>query len=402
MRSSNNRISRCGTGIAIAVACLLAAASCREPVPGHPHVKRNDSAALEILAQSPAHTVLSRQTVVRFGQTTLKDSATLYGIIIPDERRTNKIAARFGGRVEKLYVRLPYQYVRKGEKLLDLYSPDLTTAIGEYLFLRERDSASSMVLQSRQKLKLFNLTDAQIAAFEKSGEAPSTISLYSPYEGYLISFGDPAEQAAGPEETSAGGMNGMSQPGSDEAAMSGGGAVREGSYVVAGQTLFAINNVEKIIAWLSISPGTQGAIQTGMPVAVESELLPGRVLNGTVLLVEPGLESGQRFPAVRVLLENPGGLLKINSLVKATLPLAGESLNLLPASAVLDLGKRQIVWVKSGELDHVPYFTPRVVVARQGSARLTEILSGLKPGEEVALDAGLLTDREGIIQTELP
>ena len=386
----------------IAAVAMFAGVSCSTPVPGHPHVKRNDSAGLELLSQSPAHTVLSRQTVIRFGQTTSQDTIALNGIIIPDERRTNKIAARFGGRVEKLYVRLPYEYVKKGEKLLDLYSPELTTAVNEYLFLLARDSASSLAKHSREKLRLYGMTDAQMKSFEREGKAPYTITLYSPYEGYLVSAGDPVSQRPGRNERPGGTMS-MGQTGEgNEPAMNTFPVIREGSYVTTGQTLFSINNAEEVFALLSIAPGMQTVVKPGMQISVTSELEPARALNGTVVLVEPGLGDGQRFLGVRVLLDNAGGLLKFNLLVKATLPLSTENLSLLPASAVLDLGKRQIVWVKSGELDRVPFFTPRVVLARQSSARFTEILSGLEPGEEVARDAGLLVDREGIIQTELP
>lgn len=401
MRPSSKWNNLCRKGIVAVV--MLAVASCSTPVPGHPHVKRNDSAALEILSQSPAHTVLSRQTVIRFGQTTSQDTIALDGIIIPDERRTNKIAARFGGRVEKLYVRLPYQYVKKGEKLLDLYSPELTTAVNEYLFLLARDSASSLAKHSREKLRLYGMTDAQMKSFEREGKAPYTITLYSPYEGYLVSFGDPAAQPPVMNERPGGTMNSMGKTGEgNEPAMNTSPVIREGSYVTTGQTLFAMNNAEEVFALLSIVPEMQTAVKPGVQISVISELEPSRALDGTVVLVEPGLGEGQRFLGVRVLLDNAGGLLKFNSLVKATFPLSTENLSLLPASAVLDLGKRQIVWVRSGELDRVPFFTPRVVLARQHSARFTEILSGLEPGEEVARDAGLLVDREGIIQTELP
>ena len=102
------------------------------------------------------------------------------GYITLDERRSNKISAWFSGRIEKLYIRYNLQHVRKGEKILDLYSAELNTYQEELLFLLKRESDTSLVEKAREKLRLLGLTAAQISRIETTGETFYSISVYSP------------------------------------------------------------------------------------------------------------------------------------------------------------------------------------------------------------------------------
>lgn len=400
---SNNRIS--GFGIVLITVCLCGA--CSSTQHEHPVTGATDTLLIEILAQTPAYTVLSEQSVVRFGDAIQSDTIGMNGIIVPDERRTNKIAARVNGRIEKLYVRFPYQYVSKGEKLLDLYSEELNTAINEYIFLWRKDSASLLTARSRQKLLLWGMMNFQMDGFTKTGKVPATISLYSPYSGYVVQMGGSntsAGTASGPGDM--GTMGSMKSP--DVKSRSGqvsttSASMREGVYVAAGQTLYALNDAKEVIALFSLTTADLSSVKEGTEVNVKNELLPGTFLTGTVDLVESSFESGdQRFLSARVKLENNSGVLKFNSLAKGeiirSLPAA---VTWLPSSCLFDLGTRKIVWVKSGVADGVPVFTPRIVVTGAGDAGRTEIISGLTQGEEVALEGGLMTDREGIIKTDL-
>lgn len=395
--------------IIIAALCCspaLLVTSCTSSPGTKPQVANADTAVLELLAQSTGHTVLSRQTVIRFGVTQPKDTLRMNGIIIPDERRTNKIAARFGGRIEKLYVRFPFQYVGKGEKLLDLYSPELNASISEYLFLRAKDSLSVLTAQAKQKLVLLGLTGSQLDQFVKAGKVPPSVSIYASYEGYVLPFDTPsnAANAMTGNNSSNPGMSSMGQTGNNNAATAStnSSAIREGAYISAGQTLFAINDAKEIIASFSISSAAFSSMQTGIMVNVKSELSPGQSISGSVQLIEPIFESGQRFVSVRVPLTNATGILKFNSLVTGELQHTSTSVYAIPSSCVYDLGERKIVWVKTGEADHVPFFTPRIITTGTDDGQNTEVLSGLQPGEEIAQDAGLMVDREGIIQIKQP
>jgi Cu(I)/Ag(I) efflux system membrane fusion protein len=266
--------------------------------------------------------------------------------------------------------------------------------------LQKQDKNSTLTAQSHQRMLLFGISETQISDFEKNGTAPPTVTLYSPYEGYAVPS-EPMKATGGSmTSTSGGSMSEMNVSNSNDNQAGQSLQFREGAYITAGQTLFSINDAKEVIALLSVSPGS--TIRSGMPLEITSELLPGQKINSAVNLVEPAQEAGQRFLYARAVLQNSNGQLSYNSLVKATTRTSTGLPNTLPSACVLDLGKRKIVWVKTKEVNQVSVFMPRIVVTGFVNDGYTEILSGLSTGEEVAQDAGLLVDREGIIQTELP
>jgi Cu(I)/Ag(I) efflux system membrane fusion protein len=382
--------------------CVVMDLSCSAPVIDHAKKDDVDSVALSILARSPGTVVLSQQSVVRFGTTVPGDDIAAKGMIIPDDSRTNTIAARSGGRIEKLYIHQPYQFVKKGEKLLDLYSPDLNTAISEYLFVWNKDSTSSLTQSARKKLVLLGLEEFQLRSIEKNNSVPPAISLYSPYAGYVISSGAATNSTGNSSmENNSSAMNGMNAAGSNkDNIISPASSIKEGAYIVPGQVLFSVNDAQQVIALLNVDAADQSSVQEGLEVVVTSETQNNSSIKGTINLVEPEFRNGQHSLSVRVGLDNSNGLLKFNSLVNAEIDVASTTAASLPSSCIFDLGERKIVWVKTGEAGHVPYFTPRVITSGNSFGNYTEILSGIDPGEEVALQAGLMVDRDGIIQTD--
>ncbi|GAB3833958.1 hypothetical protein GCM10028895_53590 [Pontibacter rugosus] len=158
-------------------------------------------------------TVISRQAVVQAGDSSMRYSFSGNGYVDFDQRRSRKIAVRVGGRIERLYIKYNYQYVRKGEKLMELYSPELNTFVEEFLFVSRQSKDPVLLDKARQKLRLLGLTEAQINQFTRSGRAPFTISVYSPYEGYVLfsPSGSGGGMGAG-AGTESGGMGEWLQP----------------------------------------------------------------------------------------------------------------------------------------------------------------------------------------------
>src|SRR3546814_14261850 len=98
----------------------------------------------------------------------------------------NTIAVLFGGRIEKMYVHYQLEPVRKGQKIMEIYSPEIVTAQRELLYLLESDPGNaSLIGASRQKLRLLGLTDEQINRLTETGEESYSLAIYSPYRGYL-------------------------------------------------------------------------------------------------------------------------------------------------------------------------------------------------------------------------
>jgi Cu(I)/Ag(I) efflux system membrane fusion protein len=332
------------------------------------------------------------------------------GYILPDERRSNKVSARFSGRIEKLYVRYNLQRVKKGEKILDLYSPELNTYQEELLFLIKRNSDSSLVEKAKEKLRLLGLTPEQINRIERNGEMIYSIGIYSPQEGYVLFTTPSPTQGMGSSgindgsknASMGGGMGGGSGALSSGAAVvSSNGQIREGDYVNQGQTLFQVNDLQQVWALFAVDNRHQQTLRQGMTVTLNSELYPNETIHATLNLIEPAYQKNQKFILSRVYLKNPGGKYKINSLIKAEIRPANSNFLTVPYSSILFLGKRKIVWVLKGKTpEGNKIFEARDVSIGAVFGNRVVIKSGLNQEEEVALDAGYLLDREGLIQPE--
>jgi Cu(I)/Ag(I) efflux system membrane fusion protein len=210
------------------------------------------SGDLQNLLRSPDATVVSTQPTVYPSAGAPELTLTLTGRVEYDTRRTEAIAARFGGRVEKLLIRYNYQPVTKGQKLLEVYSPELVTAQQELIFILTNDAGNQTLLRgARQKLRLLGLTEAQINRAAATRKPEYKVAIYSPYTGYVVE--QPAQSGGAlppPPAPDAGGMG----SGSGSSSMGGGAApasapaastpteaglsLTEGAYVTTGQTLW--------------------------------------------------------------------------------------------------------------------------------------------------------------------
>ncbi len=363
-----------------------------------------DSLNLSSYVMPVSHQVISAQKTVMVMPADSAHVIGALGYIVPDERRNYKVSARFSGRIEKLYVRYNLQRVKKGEKILDLYSTELNTYQEELVFLLKRNSDPSLVEKAKEKLRLLGLTPAQISHIENTGETSFSIGIYSPQGGYvLFTPSSPAAgmRAGGKNAGMGGGMGGGGEPSSGASVVSGGSQIREGDYVGQGQTLFWINDLQQVWAMLAVDNRHQQALRPGMSVTLKSELYPNETIRAKLNLIEPAYQENQKFILSRVYLKNPGGRYKINSLIKAEMMPAKSNALTVPYSSVLFLGKRKIVWVLKGKTrEGNKIFEARNVSVGIVSGDRVVISSGLARGEEVALDAGYLLDREGLILPE--
>lgn len=365
--------------------------------------------ALSISAEPTNRKVISSQALVKPIKQLQSSPVNAYGFIALDERRSNQVAARVGGRIEKLYVKYENQFVRKGDKILELYSPDLNTNQEELLYAHRVDPEGEITKHAAHKLKLLGITDAQIKQIIESGKTLFTLSIYSLYDGYI--FYSPSTQMP-PTETAmassagskmGGGMGSGSQqkqPASSSTT-SASGPVREGAYVSPGQTLFWINDLREVWGILSVDNLHQDEIALNDSVTLTSELVPDKPIKTIVRYIEPQYATGQKFIQVRVYLSNANRNLRINSLLEATIyPKTKESLT-LPATSILYLGGRQAVWKKVGQTEEGTHILEiRFVRLGPVSQGRVTVLHGLEADDEVALDAGYLMDRESLVKPE--
>lgn len=366
--------------------------------------------ALSISAEPTNRKVISSQALVKPLKQLQSSPVNAYGFISLDERRSNQVSARVGGRIEKLYVKYENQFVRKGDKILDLYSPDLNTYQEELLYAHKVDPDGELPKHAGHKLKLLGITDAQIKRIIESGKTSLTLSIYSAYDGYIFYTPSTLMTPSGTAMASSpggskmgGGMGSGSrqrQPASTSMS-SASGPVREGAYVSAGQTLFWINDLREVWGILSVDNLHQDVIALNDSIKVVSELIPEKPFNSIIRFIEPQYNTSQKFIQVRVYLPNTNKNLSINSLLEATIyPKAKESLT-LPASSILFLGGRQAVWKKGGQTEEGTHIL-EIQFVRLGPVSLGRVTvqSGLEADDEVALDAGYLMDSESLVKPE--
>lgn len=320
------------------------------------------------------------------------------GYITYDPRRNKTVASRVAGRIERLYVKYNNQYVKRGERILDLYSPDLNSYVNEYLFLRKNGSDRALVSAARYKLQQLGMTSQQLEKLDQPGTHTNLVSVFSNAEGYInFRLGATVEPTGKEAQASLNRMSEMGETGEEVVPPVGASSISEGAYVNAGQTLFSVNDLEEVWAVVSLPASTAPHFRLRDKIRLQSELRPGEI-DEEIDFIEPVYDAGQRFMQIRVHLRNPGRLLKLNSLVKAKVIPSTRLTWVLPVSSVYDLGKRKIVWVyKDKTSTGAKLFEAREVVTGSLQDNTIQVLKGLDEKDQVAQYAGYMVDSEGFI-----
>lgn len=353
--------------------------------------------------QAPNKVVLSRQSVVKLRSGKENGQVDVKGQIEVDRTRSKVVSARFGGRIEKIYVKYDFQRIAKGDKILEIYSPELNTAQEEHLLLYNQAQNDGILNQSRNKLKFLGLTDQQINRLEKDKKVFSTITIYSPHSGFVIFSDEITNKAVISDNKPSMGSMGMNSPTKKESNYgSGKDQLREGSYVNKGETYFAINDLNTVWAILSVPSTNSSQLKVQQILSISSDLISNRRFEGRIQTIERVFETNdQRFLRVRIPLKNEKNQLKINSLISAKIPLNSSQQFTVPKSAVIRTGLNSYVWVRKGKTKQGSgIFELRSVILGGISGKYAVISSGLNPNEEIALAAGLLTDSETFLSHE--
>jgi Cu(I)/Ag(I) efflux system membrane fusion protein len=293
------------------------------------------------------------------------------GRVVPDETGVRRVQTRVSGWVEKLYVNFAGQYVRQGEPILSVYSPELLSSQEEFLQAKEtaaRMTASSdietrkfgevLLNAAKRRLRLFEVPDNFIRELERTKKATSAVTLVAPISGYVI-----------------------------------GKAVLEGQKTEPGMELFTISDLSKIWIEADFYEYEANTLKTGMDATVSSSYFPEKLI-GKIAYVYPYLNAESRTLKARLEFSNENMVLKPGMFVDVSLMAdLGESV-VIPDSAVMDSGVRKIVFVNKAKNS----FEPREIKTGAKSNGKYQILSGLQPGEMVAVRANFLLDSESRLQ----
>jgi Cu(I)/Ag(I) efflux system membrane fusion protein len=297
------------------------------------------------------------------------------------------IAARISGRIEKLYVKYRFQKINKGQKIMDIYSPELMTAQQNLLFLLKSDADNTTMIQAaKQKLLLLGFSELQLQQVIQSGKPSLTISVYSHYSGHIH------------EATGTVSMN--AEISTEEAAMIEGAettqelSLKEGMYVQKGQTLFSVYDPDRVWILLTIYPQDQAFIKTGDKVRIVPETKPDKDFRATINYIEPFFRKGSKTIVARVNYDNRALQLPIGSQVKATVFSGMHKGMWLPKEAVLSLGLDKVVFLKTTE-GLIVYKIETGHVHK----KLLQVTSGLQEKDSVAANAQYLIDSESFVKT---
>jgi membrane fusion protein, copper/silver efflux system len=285
------------------------------------------------------------------------------GTVQEDERRVTVVALRFEGFVESVANVTTGDHVHKGQVLMNVYSPALSSAAAEYLSAFNAGAAGKDLKGARRRLENLATPEPAIMELERTREISLLIPWLAPQYGEIL------ERNA---------VNGLR--------------------AAPGDVLFRI--ADHTLVWVIIDVAERDLAQValGTKVTIRPRALAGQIFSGTVALIYPHLNATTRTARIRVEVPNPDELLRPEMYVDAEIE-TGTSNPVLavPDSAVLDSGVRQAVLVDKGE----GRFEPREVKLGRRGGGLVEVVNGLSEGEAVVTSANFLIDAESNLKAAL-
>lgn len=341
--------------------------------------KNND---LNILLKPTDEYVISSIPTVSMEYKSIPIQIKALGTIAYDTRQMGSIAARISGRIEKLYVRSRYQMVQKGQKIMDIYSPEILTAQEDLLLLLSSDPSNKMMITSaKQKLLLLGMSNQQLQQIVKKRKSDFTISVYSQFNGYVKDV-----ENAMPGKIPAP-MNAASSAQTAEL------SIKEGMYIQKGQTVFNVYNPSKAWIILNIFPEDMDLVHKGQRVNIVPEVAKEKSFQAKIDFIEPFYQNGSKTLTARVYFNNAANKFPIGSQVEASISTMSSLTRWIPSSSVISLGLDKVVFVKSNEV-----FKTQKINTGMETDNFIQVLGGLNPNDEIANNAQYLMDSESFIK----
>jgi Cu(I)/Ag(I) efflux system membrane fusion protein len=299
---------------------------------------------------------------------TLTQEIRTVGTVGYDERGLTQVTLKISGWVREVFVNSIGRPVRKGEALFTFYSPDLLASQDEYLLAlrtqarlatspldEAKANAASLVTSARERLRLWDLTDAQITALERRGKAEPALTIYAPSSGIVL------KREALP-----------------------------GKYVEPGTTLYEVADLSRVWISADIYESEVAAVKLDQPISVSFAAYPGETFHGSMAYIYPSLNAEARTVRVRFELPNPGLKLKPGMYGNVTLQTDAAKALVVPKEAVLETGLRQLVFMDRGQ---GRYEQTLVKLGRRNQDEV-EVMEGLKEGDRIVTSANFLLDAE--------
>lgn len=286
-----------------------------------------------------------------------------------DEERLARLHPKTEGWIDKLYIDKTGEPVTKNTTLLSFYSPQLVSSQQEYLlalknnealkdspFKDIRKGARELMMSSRDRLELLDVPEQQIIDLEVTRKVKKNLQIHSPFKGIVMKVG-----------------------------------IRDGQYVTPATELYMVADLSKIWVYVDVYENEMPWVRLGDTARMTVEAIPGKVFIGKVTYIYPYMESKTRTNRIRLEFDNRDLKLKPEMYAKVTLE-SSRQVNavVVPSEAIVRSGVSDQVFVVRAP----GKFAPRKVTLGLSAGGLTQILSGLKPGEDVVTSSQFLIDSE--------
>jgi Cu(I)/Ag(I) efflux system membrane fusion protein/cobalt-zinc-cadmium efflux system membrane fusion protein len=294
------------------------------------------------------------------------------GTVDVDERRVSYIQIRFRGYIRKVFADATYQYVRKGEQLFTIYSPELVATEQDYLNALEdanrvaaspvegvASAAKDVAAATEMRLRQWQIAASDLAKLKETGKLIPDLVVDSPVSGYIT------ERNALPN-----------------------------LFVEQGTRLYTVADLSRVWVHAQVFQNDLGRLKPGDTAQITVDAYPTRTFNGRIESILPQVDMATRTVRVRLEIENPGVTLKPGMFVNVDLKTNLGRQLVVPASAVLQSGTRQLVFLSDGD----GRIDPKEVVLGPRAGDDFVILKGLQAGEQIVTSANFLIDSESQLQ----
>lgn len=295
-------------------------------------------------------------------RTQVGSSFEAVGAVQFDERLTEAVQTRVNGYVERLLVRAPMEYVRRGQPLATLYAPDWLGPQNEYLGLKKAGVSEDLLAAARERMRALSIPDALIVQSEQAGTAQARFTVTAPVSGVVAELG-----------------------------------VRDGVAVSPGMTLFRIAGLERVWAVAEVPEAQALRLERGQKVKAALQADASQTFNGELKEILPQVSANTRTLQARFEVANKAGRLTPGMLLRLQVAGPVSTRLVVPAEAVIRTGTRAVAFVRlaSGA------FEPRELSLGADLGDQIEVVQGLKEGEQVVASGQFLVDSEARLKSVL-
>jgi RND family efflux transporter MFP subunit len=306
---------------------------------------------------------------------TISNELRVPGNVEVDERRLAYVQTRFPGWIQKVFANATYQYVRKGQPLFTIYSQELVSTEQEYLLAKQNQQTFStdghgtaakerdwLLQAAADRLRQFGVPASEVARLERSGTVQHDVTIDSPASGYITEFNALPNQ-----------------------------------YAQAETKLYTIADLSSVWVNANVYQTDVGQLKPGTPAIVTVDAYPGRNFRGRIEQILPQVDPATRTVRVRFVFSNPGIALKPGMFVNVSINVPLGRQLVIPASAALQAGEREIAFIDHGG----GYLEPREIEIGPRLDDHVVVTKGLHAGDRIVSSANFLMDSEAQLQAAI-